>query len=112
MKNRHLNTMEDKISNLDIESLGDEATEAAIESLKMLGPFCQDGIETTYHGMLTKIFMEARTSPENGKSTSSTCSPGLAHILDFTHYPSSLPSIRRMLQRSGNRHPRGISTHD
>ena len=64
--------MEDKMSNMSIESLGNEATDAAIESLRMLRPFCQEGIESKYHGMVTKIYTAARTSPESGKLACST----------------------------------------
>ena len=77
MQGRHIETMEDKFKSLAIESLGDEAVDAALASLRRLLPYCQEGIEMTYHGLLTKIFQKAYTSPSNGTSI-------------FTHEASAL----------------------
>jgi hypothetical protein len=68
MQGRHVETMEDKFKSLSIESLGDSAVDGALASLQRLQPYCQEGIEMTYHGMLTDIFEKSYTSPTCGTS--------------------------------------------
>lgn len=69
----HLEAMEERFNNLQLDYLDRQCLDPATESLAALQPYCMPGIEQEYHMFLSELIRQAYVSPKNGGSSSCQC---------------------------------------
>lgn len=65
----HLNTMVERFTEAQVQSLDHGPLDEATESLAQLKPYCQPGVEERYHQILCELVEHAYTSPKDCKYT-------------------------------------------
>jgi hypothetical protein len=66
MENRHMETMQERLSKTQLENIDTTYLDEAAASLAAIKPFLQHDVEHRYHSLLEDMVKSAYTSPKAG----------------------------------------------
>jgi hypothetical protein len=65
-QNRHIETMDERFSDSELEKLDTKTLGEAVSSLADIAPLCETETEKRYHGILMDLAVKGYTSPKAG----------------------------------------------